>query len=82
MHELPAGRMAEHTIAPPRRDALRLQRSEQPFVDAIGPLCARVRRAGLVAQIAEMVPKVFGKRCLRNSMEIARMPASSTSFDQ
>ena len=62
MHELPAGGMAEQPIALPPRQPLIAQRGEQPFIDAIGPLLARVRRALLVVQVAEMIPEVIGKR--------------------
>ena len=55
MDELPAGGMAEQSIALPPGAVLILQCHEQPFVDAIGPLFTWVPRALFVVQVAEMV---------------------------
>ncbi len=61
---LAAGGMAEQAVALRGGDPLVAQRLEQTFVDAEGPLLARVGGAAGGVQVAEVVPEVFGEGCL------------------
>ena len=64
MNELPTRGVAEQPVALPGRDALGKEAVEQPFYNAKSPLLPRIGPAILIVQIAEVIPKMFGKGCL------------------